>query len=167
MDFKDFRDGLMSLSLVLFIFSLTFMFGSIILKPYIALEPQERDFIVILMLFNFPFCAYYGYEANKLVKTFRLEDKHVIKFGKRIGIITLIYSPHLFIVISLFFMDLHNLQQMMIGLVVIMEVILIGLVFKEVYDLLFLDESIVKYELEENRKRYLDRNKRPIPGIDY
>ena len=143
------------------------MFGSIILKPYIALEPHERDFIVVLMIINFPFCIYYGIEAQRLLKTFRLDDKHVLKFAKRIAIVNLIYSPHLFVVISMFFMDFHELQVMMVGLVVIMESLLVGLVFKEVYDLLFLDESIVKYELEENRKRYLDRNKRLIPGIDY
>ena len=167
MDLKDFRDGLLSLSLFLFVLSLTFIVGSILMKPYIALEPQERDIITILMLINFPFCAFYGYQAKKIVKTFKLEDHKVIKWGKRMGIINLIYSPHLFVVISLFFLEMHNMQQMMIVIIAIIEALTIGLVFKEVYDLVFLEETLVKYDLEENRKRYLSSKRRPIAGIDY
>ena len=167
MDLKDFRDGLMSLSMVLFVFSFTFMIGSILMKPYLHIEPHERDFIVVLMIITFPFCFYYGIEAKKLLDTFKREDEHIIKFAKRIGIINLIYTPHLFVVTSMFFMGFHELQVMMVGLVAFMEALLVGVVFKEVYDLLFLDESIVKFDLEENRKKYLDRNKKPIQGIDY
>ncbi len=167
MDLKDFREGLLSLSMVLFIFSFTFMLGTIIMKPYLHVEPHERDFIVIMMIINFPFCLYYGTEAQKLLKTFSMEDKYVLKFAKRIGIINLIYSPHLFVTLSMLFMDYHELQAMMVGLIVIMEALLVGVVYKEVYDLLFLDESSVKFELDENRKRYLDRSKKPIEGWDY
>ncbi len=45
MDFKDFREGLPSLALLIFIFSLTFVMGSILLRPYINLEIE--DFIYI------------------------------------------------------------------------------------------------------------------------
>ncbi len=58
MDFKDFKDGLTSLSLLLFVFSLTLIIGSIALKPYIGLEPQERDLIVILCTVNFFFPSF-------------------------------------------------------------------------------------------------------------
>ncbi|MFX0103900.1 MAG: hypothetical protein ACFE75_00210 [Candidatus Hodarchaeota archaeon] len=43
---------------------------------------------------------------------------------------------------------------------------LIGLVLKEVYDLLFLDESRRDFELEENRKKYIEREKKLIHSED-
>ncbi len=98
MDYKDFHDGLLSISLIQFIMSLTFLIGSIVLKPYIALEPKERDFIVLLTVLNISFSIYYIIEALRLEKVFKLEDKHVIKFGKRIGIVSLVYLPLYFIV---------------------------------------------------------------------
>ena len=96
MDLKDFKDGLTSLSLVLFVFSLTFMIGSILLKPYIALEPHDRDFIVVLSIINIGFSFYYMREALNIDKIFSLEDKHVERFGKRLGIVTLVYIVHFF-----------------------------------------------------------------------
>ncbi len=156
MDYKDFKDGLTSLSVFLFIFSITFMIGSILMKPYIALEPLDRDFIVILCIINILFNLYYLAEALRLEKVFKLEDKHVLKFGKRIGIITIIYTPHFFLIISLFFRGFHDLQVMMIFLIFAMEGLLIGLVYKEVYDLLIQEEAQVKFELDKNRKRYLN-----------
>lgn len=156
MDFKDFHDGLLSLSLVLFVFSLTFMIGSIALKPFIALEPQELSFIIVLCVINIIFSVYYTLEAIKTKKTFKLEDKHAIKFGKRIGIMTLIYSPHFFVFISLFIMGLHDIELLMVVLIAVIESLLLGLVFKEVYDLVFLNEADRKFELDENRTRYLN-----------
>ena len=156
MDYKDFHDGLLSISLIQFIISLTFLIGSIILKPYIALEPKERDFIVLLTVLNLSFSIYYIIEALRLEKVFKLEDKHVIKFGKRIGIVSLVYSPLYFIFFSLLFLNLHELQVMMVYLNLIIETLLLGVVFKEVYDLLFITEAERKFELEKNRKLYLE-----------
>ncbi len=102
MDYKDFHDGLLSLSLVLFIFSITFLIGSIVLKPFIALEPFDRDFIIIISIVNILFSIYYMIEALRLNKIFKLDDKYIIKFGKRIGIISLIYIPQIFLISSLF-----------------------------------------------------------------
>ncbi len=39
-----------------------------------------------------------------------------------------------------------------------------GLIFKEVYDIVFLEESERKFELEQNRLRYIEREKKPLPG---
>ena len=100
MDYKYFHDGLLSLSVVQFVFSSTLLIGSIILKPYIALEPDERDFIILLALVNLAFSFYYLIEALRLDRVFCLEEKHIFKFGKRIGVISLIYTPHLFVFIS-------------------------------------------------------------------
>ncbi len=155
MDYKNFHDGLLSISLIQFIISLTFLISSIILKPYIALEPKERDFIVLLTVLNMSFSIYYIIEALKLEKVFKLEDKHVIKFGKRIGIVSLVYLPLYFTFLSLLFLNLHELQVMMVYLNLIIETLLLGVVFKEVYDLLFITEAERKFELEKNRKLYL------------
>ena len=156
MDYKNFHDGLLSISLIKFIMSLTFLIGSIILKPYIALEPKERDFIVLLTVLNMSFSIYYIIEALRLEKVFKLEDKHVIKFGKRIGIVSLVYLPLYFTFFSLLFLNLHELQVMMVYLNLIIETLLLGVVFKEVYDLLFITEAERKFELEKNRKLYLE-----------
>ena len=157
MDYKYFHDGLLSLSSVQFIFSLTLLLGSIILKPYIALEPDERDFIILLTLINLVFSFYYLMEALKLDRVFSLEEKHIFKFGKRIGVVSLIYTPHLFVFISLLLMDLHELQLMMVILNLIIEILLVGIVFKEIYDILFKEETERKFELEQNRKLYFNK----------
>lgn len=157
MDYKNFHDGLLSLSLVLFIFSLTFIIGSIILKPYIALEPSEKDFIVIIAFINLIFSIYYLIEALNLNKIFKLNERSIKIFAKRIGFITLIYSPHIFILSSLFFIDLHNLQIMMTSLIIFIEALLIGMIFKEVYDLIFREEAERQFELNKNRKLYFDK----------
>jgi len=156
MDYKDFHDGLLSISSIQFIISLTFLIGSIVLKPFIALEPKERDFIVLLTVLNISFSIYYIIEALRLEKVFKLEDKHVIKFGKRIGIVSLVYLPLYFAFFSLLFLNLHELQVMMVYLNLIIETLLLGVVFKEVYDLLFITEAERKFELEKNRKLYLE-----------
>ncbi|MFX1402072.1 MAG: hypothetical protein ACFE8V_12595 [Promethearchaeota archaeon] len=155
MDYKIFRDGLLSLSLVLFFFSFTFLIASIILKPYIALEPFERDFIVVISSVNMIFCLYYLIEVLRLNKIFKLIDKNIVKFGRRIGLISLFFLPNLCLFASLLFIDLHNLQILMTSLIIFVQILLIGLIFKEVYDLLFKNESERKFELEKNRKLYL------------
>ena len=84
MDYKDFKDGLTSLSCMIFIFSLTFLMGAIILQYQTQLTTPDKDFIVILCAINIIFSLYYLAEAVRLDKVFKLEDKHVFKFGKRI-----------------------------------------------------------------------------------
>ncbi|MHA2037307.1 MAG: hypothetical protein ACW98X_12790 [Promethearchaeota archaeon] len=94
-----------------------------------------------------------------LEKVFRLEIINIIKFGKRIGIVTCVYIPHLFLFTTLFFRELHNLEIMMVLLITIIEVTLISLVLKEVYDLLLQEESRRFFEIEENRKKYIEKEK--------
>jgi hypothetical protein len=157
MDYKNFHDGLISLASILVVFSITFIIGSIILKPYIALEPAERDYIIITSTINIIFCVYYIIEGFKLDKIFCLEEKHIMKFGKRIGIVSLIYSPHTITFILLLTQGLNNLQLIMVFLILLIELLLIGMVFKEVYDLLFKAEFERKLELDKNRKLYFDK----------
>ena len=93
-----------------------------------------------------------------------MENKIIIKFGKRIGVITLLYLPHLFLFTILFLWELHNLELIMVVLIFIVELLLIGLVLKEVYDLLFMEEVRRNFEIEENRKKYIEKEKGPLPG---
>lgn len=159
MDFKDFREGLLSLGLLIFIFSLTFMMGSILMAPYINLKLGDQEFIIILCTINIVFSMYYLIEALRLEKIFKLEDKHIIKFGKRIGIITTFYISQFFLMGSLLFRELNNLQNMMIILIMLLEVCIFGVILKEVYDLVFLEESQRKLELDKNRRTYIKRER--------
>ncbi len=159
MDFKDFHDGMLSLALILFIFSITLMIGSIVLKPYIGIQSQERDMIVILCSINIFFSLYYLWNVIRLEKIFKLETKNIIRFAKSLGIATLIYLPHVFVFSILFFKNLHNLEILMISLIILMEILLIGVVLKEVYDLVFLEESRRDAEIEEDRKKYIETEK--------
>ena len=147
-------EGLLSISQCL---SFTFLFSSMLLKPYVALEPKERDFIAFVTIVNMIFNIYFLVEALKFEKVFRMEYKHIHKFGKRIGIVTLLYLPHVFIFSSLLFSDLHNLLVMIIWLSLVLEALLLGILFKEIYDLLFKKESERKFEIDQNRKIYLER----------
>ncbi|MBY9019604.1 MAG: hypothetical protein KGD67_01005 [Candidatus Lokiarchaeota archaeon] len=157
MDYKYFHDGLLSLSAVQLVFSSTLLLGSILLKPYIALEPAERDYIIILAIINLIFNFYYLIEASKLERVFSLEEKHILKFGKRILVVSLFYTPHLFVFISLLFINLHDLQLMLVILNLIIELLLFGVIFKEIYDILFKEETERKFELEQNRKLYFEK----------
>jgi len=158
MDYKDFHDGLLSIASLLLIFSFTFMISSIILKPYIALEPNDRDFILILCSINLLFGIYYISEALRLDRIFILEEIHISKFARRIGIISLVFLPVIFTFFSLLFRELHNLQLLMVFLIIFMQLLLIGVILKEVYDLLFQEEAEKKMELEKNRKLYLEKD---------
>lgn len=157
MDYKYFHDGLLSLSVVQFVFSSTLLLGSIVLKPYIALEPDERDYIIFLALVNLFFSLYYLIEALKLEHTFSLEEKHIIKFGKRFRLFSILYTPHLFVFMTLLFIDLHNLQLMLVVLNLIIEALLIGFAFKEIYDILYKEEAERKFEFEQNWKLYFEK----------
>ena len=51
---------------------------------------------------------------------------------------------------------------LMIGLIILMELLLIGLNLKEVYDIVFLEESERKFEFEKNRTQYIEKQDKPI-----
>lgn len=140
------------------------MIGSIVLKPLIGIQSQEIDLIVILCSTNILFSIYYFWNAIRLEYIFSLENKNIIKFGKIIGVATSIYIPHVIIFCTLFFRNLHNLVVTMISLIVFMEVMLIGLVVKEVYDLVFLEETRRDFHLEADRKKYIEKKEKPMPG---
>ena len=160
MDLKDFRDGFLSLSIVLIFFSLTFIICSILLKPYINLDIIDLSYINIICIINIIFGLYFFIEAMRIYKVFRLYDKHPIKFGKRIGIITFFYSPHLMFLLSLFFRNLPEIEILMVILLTFVETCLIGLNFKEAYDLIFMENEMRKSKLDEYRKKYIEKRER-------
>jgi hypothetical protein len=55
----------------------------------------------------------------------------------------------------------------MVVLIIIGELILIGLALKEVYDLLFLEEVRRNVEIEENHKKYIEKEKNLYQEQDY
>ncbi len=132
------------------------MIGSIILKPYIGIQSQERDMIVILCSINILVSLYYLWTVIKLEKIFKLETKNIIKFAKSLGIATLFYIPHVFVFLTLFFKNLHNLEILMISLIILIEILLISVVLKEVYDLVFVESSRRDAEIEADRKKYIE-----------
>ncbi len=73
------------------------------------------------------------------------------------GVFTLFYIPHFFLLIALLIIDLHNLEKLMVFLIIFIEALLIGLILKEVYDLVFLMESKRDFELQKNRQRYIEK----------
>jgi hypothetical protein len=160
MDFKDFKDGLTSLSLVLFIFSLTLLITTLFLKPYINILTEEIKFLLIICAINLIFSVFYFWTALKLEKLFKLENKNISKFGKKIGIITLFYTPQTITHFLFYFKNIHNLLKLMITLIILIEIILILLVLKEAYDLVLMEESKRNFEIEANRKKYIEKEKR-------
>ena len=135
------------------------MLGSMLLKPYINLSVKDREFIIILSSTNLLFCSYYIGEVLHLKTIYKLENKNIFKFGKRIGVITLFYLPHPLILITRLFSDTHNLERIMVFLIILIELLIISVVFKEVYDLVFLEETRRDFEIEENRKKYIEKEK--------
>jgi hypothetical protein len=138
------------------------MMGLIVLKPYLGIPSQDRDLIIILCCINLSFSFYYLWNVLRLERIFKLENENVVKFGKKLGIVTLVYIPVIFLFAILFTRNLHNLIILMIFLIFLMQILLIGLVLKEVYDLVLLEESRRNFEIDAERKKYIEREKKPI-----
>jgi len=154
MDFKIFHDGLISSSITILLFSTTLMTGAIVFKPYLSLEPNDRNLIVILCVISLIFSVIYFFFGLKTKSVFKLELKNILRFVKLLGFINIIFTPHLFFMLFLFTKELQNLLILIVLLNIIMEMILIGLVYKEIIDLFFKEESEVKFEVEKNQKLY-------------
>ncbi len=154
MDFKVFHDGLISSSITILLFSTTLMTGAIVFKPYLSLEPSDRNLIVILCIISLIFSVIYFFFGLKTKSVFKLELKNILRFVKLLGFINIIFTPHLFFMLFLFTKELQNLLILIVLLNIIMEMILIGLVYKEIIDLFFKEESEVKFEVEKNQKLY-------------
>ncbi|MFW9818333.1 MAG: hypothetical protein ACFFE5_01890 [Candidatus Thorarchaeota archaeon] len=159
MDFKDFHDALLSISLIIFIFSITLMISSIVLNLDIGIQFEESNLIITLSSINILFSLYYIWNVIKLEKVISLETKNIIRFIKKIGIITLSYLPHVILFIFLLFQNLNHLEFFMIIIIIFMEIFLIGVVLKEVYDLVFLEESRRDAKINRDRKKYVETRK--------
>ena len=157
MDFKVFHDGLISSSLTLLLFSITLMTGAIVFKPYLALEPYDRNLIVILCAISMVFSVIYFIFGLKIKSVFKLELKNILRFVKTLGFINIIFTPHLFFMLFLFTKEIHDLLFLIVIMNIFIELILIGLVYKEIMDLFFRQESEVKFEVEKNQKLYFEK----------
>ena len=157
MDFKVFHDGIVSGSLLLILFSTTLMMGAIVFKPYLALEPDDRNLIVMLCAISMIFSVIYLYFGLKTKSVFKLELKNILRFVKILGFINVIFTPHLFFMLFLFTKEIHDLLFLIVIMNIFIELILIGLVYKEIIDLFFKQESEVKFEVEKNQKLYFDK----------
>ncbi len=82
------------------------------------------------------------------------------------GVFTLIYIPNIILFALNFFIELHNLELVIISLVFFIEIMIVSLVFKEVYDILFMEESRRDFEIEVNRKKYIEKEKNSIKLIE-
>ena len=65
-----------------------------------------------------------------------------------------VFTPHLFFLISVLLLNLHELQVLIILLNIILECVLIGIVYKQMYDLLLKNDAERKFEIERNQKYY-------------
>ena len=157
MDFKVFHDGLVSGSLLLILFSTTLMMGAIVFKPYLALEPDDRNLLVILCAISLVFSVIYFFFGLKTKSVFKLELKNILRFVKILGFINVIFTPHLFFMLFLFTKEIHDLLFLIVIMNIFIELILIGLVYKEIMDLFFRQESEVKFEVEKNQKIYFEK----------
>ena len=142
MDFKVFHDGLISSSLTLFLFSITMMTGAIVFKPYLALEPNDRNLIVILGAISMVFSVIFFFFGLKTKSVFKLELKNILRFVKILGFINMIFTPHLFFMLFLFTKELQDLQLLIIIMNIFIELILIGLIYKEIIDLFFIESEV-------------------------
>lgn len=156
MDFKAFHDGLISSSITLFLFSTTMMIGAIFYKPYLALEPVDRNLILILCVINKIFSVIYFLFGFKTKSVFRLELKNILRFMKILGFINFFFTSHLIFMFILFTKEFQEILYLMVILNILMELILIGLVYKEIFDVFFKQESEVKFEIEKNQKLYFE-----------
>ena len=157
MDFKVFHDGIVSGSLLLILFSTTLMMGAIVFKPYLALEPDDRNLIVMLCTISMIFSVIYFFFGLKTKSVFKLELKNILRFVKILGFINVIFTPHLFFMLFLFTKEIHDLLFLIVIMNIFIELILIGLVYKEIMDLFFRQESEVKFEVEKNQKIYFEK----------
>jgi hypothetical protein len=96
--------------------------------------------IFILCLINFPLSIYFVVESLRIKKIVKLGEHYIINFGRRIGIVALIFIPHIIFFISLMIGDLNEILKIICALLVFFEILLIGLIGKEIYDLFILKE---------------------------
>jgi hypothetical protein len=130
LDLREIQEGIVSIAVVILLFSITLIVISILFKPYLVLEPWERDYIVLVSGFNIPFCFYYIIEGIWVSTIRELHEKYTSKFIIRTGIVSVLYIPHLIFMIGFLLMDVNFLEKVMVIVVVVLEVFIIGLIVR-------------------------------------
>jgi hypothetical protein len=152
MDLKIFHDGLISASLTLETFSLTLILEILLAKQNLN---HRSLFLIMLLSCNMLFCTYNILEGTRIKRIFKLENKNILKFVKRIGIINLIYTPHMIIYGVNFYYNIDDSLKVMAFLTYLLEIVLIVLIYKEVYDILLKNQLERNFDLSEDRALYL------------
>jgi len=129
-DLDEVQDGLLSLSTVILVFSVAIMVISILFKPYLVLEPYERDYIVIVYGMNIPFCIYYLIEALRISSISGLDRKYTSRFILRTGVISLLYIPQLVSMAVILIADVNLIEKTIVFVVLVLEIGLVGLIFR-------------------------------------
>ncbi|TFG00340.1 MAG: hypothetical protein EU541_02640 [Promethearchaeota archaeon] len=130
LDLDEIQEGLISLSAIIFVFSIAIMIISILFKPYLILDPWERDYIVLVSGFNIPFCIYYAIEAIRLSEISGLDQKYTLKFILRTCVVSAIYIVHLVFLTQILFSEVILLEKIMVFILFLLEIFLIGIIFR-------------------------------------
>ena len=133
-DLDEVQEGLISLSTVIIVFSVAIMVISIMFKPYLVLEPCERDYIVIVCGINIPFCIYYLIEAIRISSISGLDQKYTSKFILRTGIISIFYIPQLVSMMLILLADVNLIEKVIVFVVLVLEMGLVGLIIRLVIE---------------------------------
>jgi len=149
MDIDEFWDGLLSISFLIIIFSFAIIVISLNFNEIFSIDSGALEQIFILCLLDFPLSFYFIVESLRIKKFVNSEDHYIVNFGRRIGIVALIFIPHIIYFISLIIGELNGILKIACALLVFFELVLIGLIGKEIYDLFILKE----------RRSYYNRNK--------
>jgi hypothetical protein len=128
LDLKEIQEGIISLSSLILLFSLTLIVVSILFKPYLVLKPSERDYIVAVSAVNFPFCIYYIIEAKRASAIRNLQEKYIINFIIRTSFVSLLYIPHLVFMGTILFKHVNVIEKVMVVVIVFLEFMVIGLI---------------------------------------
>lgn len=154
-DLKEFREGLISLSFVIIIFSLGILIGSFIARPFLSFDKFEINFIIGLCIVNLIFSPIFLLEALRVKKIFKLEIAYIIKYTKNLGILVLIYLPQTGFLIFFLFLEMALLEKLISFVLLLFEIILIYTVLRQVYDIIFVEEEKRNANIIKNRKKYL------------
>jgi hypothetical protein len=123
---------------------------------------QDIYGISIICSINILFGIYYLWEIFNLRKVFKLQNKYIIRFGKRIGFVTVLYLIPFISFCTFLFRKLGIFETFLILLIFIIESLIICVILKEVYDLVFQEEAQRDFSIEENRKKYFQEEQRTL-----
>lgn len=128
LDLREIQEEIISIAAVILLFSITLIVISILFKPYLVLEPQERDYIVLISGINIPFSLYYIIEGIRITPIRDLHEKYTSKFIIRTVLVSVFYTLHLLFMITILLMDVNLIEKVMVFVVIVLEIFMVGLI---------------------------------------